>query len=348
MSFVVICTGRSRRNLIVKIVNQLSKPATSNQEFAKEVKLGLSAKSKYLKPKYFYDDIGSELFEEMCRQPEYYLTQIEASILETYSSTIAEMQGNGSQTIIELGSGSSLKTRILLKAFLGPKQKSIYYFPIDISHSVLQDTVKMLKKEFPGLQVIGLQADYLYGVEKAKEFLLNKDISGEKVILFLGSSIGNFEIKEAESFLKALVDRMNKGDSLLVGFDLHKSEKILNRAYNDSAGITAKFNLNILARINKELGGEFDLTLFKHHAFYNREKRRIEMHLVSTCKQQIYIREIGKTFDFEVGESIHTENSYKYTLNQIDALAKRCNLKVKKHFLDRNRWFDLAMFKRVT
>jgi dimethylhistidine N-methyltransferase len=335
--------------MIAKIVNQLSKPAMFNQEFAEEVKLGLSAKSKYLKSKYFYDRIGSELFEEICRQPEYYLTRIEASILETYSSsTIADMQGNASKMIIELGSGSSIKTRILLNAFLGTKQKSIYYFPIDISHSVLQDTVKMLKKEFPSLQVIGLQADYLYGVEKAKEFLLNKDISAEKVILFLGSSIGNFEIKEADSFLKALVDRMNKVDSLLVGFDLHKSEKILNTAYNDSAGITSKFNLNILARINKELGGEFDLTLFKHHAFYNREKRRIEMHLVSTCKQQIYIREIGKTFDFEEGESIHTENSYKYTLNQIDALAKRCNLKVKKHFLDRSRWFDLAMFKRVT
>ncbi len=350
MSFVVICTGRSKRDLIAKIVNQLSKPATFNQEFAEDVKLGLSAKSKYLKPKYFYDHIGSELFEEICRQPEYYLTRTEASILETYPSTIAEMQDNGSQTIIiELGSGNSLKTRILLKAFLGTKQKSIYYyFPIDISQSVLQDTVRRLKKEFPGLQVIGLQADYLYGVEKAKEFILNKDISGEKVILFLGSSIGNFEIKEADSFLKALVNRMNKGDSLLVGFDLYKSEKILNAAYNDSAGITAKFNLNILARINKELGGEFDLTLFKHRAFYNREKRRIEMHLVSTCKQQIYISEIDKTFDFEDGESIHTENSYKYALNQIDALAKRCNLKVKKHFLDRSRWFDLAMFKRVT
>ncbi len=344
MSFVVICTGGNRKNMNATIVNQLSKPATLNQEFAEDVKLGLSAKSKYLKPKYFYDHIGSELFEEICRQPEYYLTQTEASILETYSSTIAEMQGNGSQTIIELGSSS--KTRILLQAFLGTKQKSMYYFPIDIS--VLQDTVKILKKEFPSLQVIGLQADYLRGVEKAKDFILNKDISGENIILFLGSSIGNFEIKEANSFLKALVNRMNKGDSLLVGFDLHKSEKILNAAYNDSAGINAKFNLNILARINKELGGEFDLTLFKHRAFYNREKRRIEMHLVSTYKQQIYIREIGKTFDFEEGESIHTENSYKYTLNQIDALAKRCKLKVKKHFLDRNRWFDLAMFTRVT
>lgn len=335
--------------MIAKIVNQLSKPAIFNQEFAEGVKLGLSAKSKYLRPKYFYDHIGSELFEEICRQPEYYLTRIEASILETYSSTITQMQGNGSQTIIiELGNGSSLKTRILLKAFLGTKHKSVYYFPIDISYSVLQDTVKMLKKEFPDLQEMGLQADYLHGVEKAKEYLFNTDISGEKVILFLGSSIGNFEIKEADSLLKSLVNTINKGDLLLVGFDLHKSEKILNRAYNDSAGSTARFNLNILARINKELGGEFDLTLFKHHAFYNREKRRIEMHLVSTCKQQIYIREIGKTFDFEEGESIHTENSYKYTLNQIDALAKRCNLKVKKHFLDRNRWFDLAMFKRVT
>ncbi len=331
------------------IVNQLSKSAAFNQEFAEDVKLGLSAKSKYLRPKYFYDHTGSELFEEVSSQPEYYLTRTEASILETYSSPIAEMQGNGSRTIIELGSGSSLKTRILLKSFLGTEKKpAYYYFPIDISYSILQDTVKTLKEEFPSLQVIGLQADYLCGIEKANKFILDKDTSGEKVILFLGSSIGNFETKEADSFLKALVSRMNKGDSLLVGFDLRKPGKILNAAYNDSAGINAKFNLNILARINKELGGEFDLALFKHRAFYNRGKRRMEMHLVSTCRQQIYISEISKTFDFEEGESIHTENSYKYTLYQIDALAKRCNLKVREHFLDRNRWFDLAMFERGT
>ena len=328
--------------MTAKVVNnQLSKPAF-NQEFAEDVKLGLSAKSKYLKPKYFYDHRGSELFEEICRQPEYYLTRTEASILRTYSPTIAYLQCYDSIAIIELGSGSSSKTRILIQTFLGTKQKSIYYYPIDISHSILQNTVKILSNEFHNIQIVGLAADFLEGIDKANQLISYKNISAKKIIVFLGSSVGNFEHKEAVSFLKPLVDRMNEYDLLLVGFDLHKGEKILNAAYNDSAGITAKFNMNILTRINRELGGEFDLTLFKHCAFYNKDKRRIEMHLVSTYKQHVHIREIDKTVDFERGESIHTENSYKYTLKQIGALAKRCNLKVRKHFTDPNCWFDLA------
>ena len=333
--------------MVAKVVNnRLSKPAF-NQEFAEDITLGLSAKSKYLKPKYFYDNTGSELFEEICRQPEYYLTRTEASILRTYSPTIARMQRNDSIAIIELGSGSSLKTRILLQAFLGTNQKSICYYPVDISHSILQNTVNMLSNEFPNLQIVGLPADFLEGIDKANQLISHKNISAEKIIVFLGSSIGNFECKETELFLKVLAGKLNEDDSLLIGFDLHKSEKILSAAYNDSAGITAKFNLNILHRINKELGGEFDSSLFEHHAFYNKDNRRIEMHLVSTCKQHVHIREIDKTVDFELGESIHTENSYKYTLKQIDTLAKRCNLKVKKHFTDPNYWFDLAVFKPV-
>jgi dimethylhistidine N-methyltransferase len=333
------------------IVNELAKPEFI-REFARDVKLGLSTKSKYLKPKYFYDNIGSELFEEICRQPEYYLTKTEAAILEMCSSDIAMIcssnnNDDDTNAIIELGSGSSLKTRILLQSFLETNQKCAhYYFPIDISHSILQDTVKMLSSKFPKLKVIGLSTDYLDGIDKANQFINNENIiSAQRIVVFLGSSIGNFEPKEAKSFLKVLADKLNKGDLLLVGFDLHKSQKILNAAYNDAAGITAKFNLNILHRINKELGGEFDLNLFKHHAFYNRHKRRIEMHLISTCKQQVYIREIDETFDFEEGESIHTENSYKYTLKQIDNLATGCNLKIKKHFTDRNRWFDLVLFE---
>jgi L-histidine N-alpha-methyltransferase len=335
--------------MVAKVVNnQLSKPAF-NQEFAEDIKLGLGSKPKYLKPKYFYDHTGSELFEEICRQPEYYLTRTEASILGAHSTTIAEMQDNNDSTaIIELGSGSSSKSKILLQAFLGTKQKSIYYYPIDISHSILQNTVKILSNEFPNIQIVGLPADFLEGIDKANQLISYKiSSSPKKIIIFLGSSIGNFERKEAELFLKVLADKLNEDDLLLIGFDLHKSEKILNAAYNDLAGITAKFNLNILQRINKELGGEFDLNLFEHRAFYKKDDRRIEMHLVSTCKQHVYIREIDKTFDFELGESIHTENSYKYTLKQIDPLSKRCNLKVRKHFTDPNCWFDLAVFEPV-
>jgi L-histidine Nalpha-methyltransferase len=336
------------QNMAAKVANNQSSKPAFNQKFAEDVMVGLSAKPKYLKPKYFYDPTGSELFEEICRQPEYYVTRTEVSILITYYPTIARMHHNDSIAVIELGSGSSLKTRILLQAFLGTNQKSIYYYLIDISHSILQNTVKILSNEFPNIQIVGLPSDFLEGIDKANQFISYKnDGYAKKIIVFLGSSIGNFEPKEAELFLKVLADKLSEDDSLLIGFDLHKSEKILSAAYNDSAGVTAKFNLNILHRINKELGGEFDSSLFEHRAFYNKDNRRIEMHLVSTCKQYVYIREIDKTVDFERGESIHTENSYKYTLKQIDALAKRCNLKVRKHFTDPNCWFDLAVFEPV-
>jgi L-histidine Nalpha-methyltransferase len=155
---------------------------------------------------------------------------------------------------------------------------------VDISYSILQNTVKILSNELLNLQIAGLPVDFLDGIDKANQLILHKNICAEKIIVFLGSSIGNFVPKEAESFLKVLADKLNEDDSLLIGFDLHKDEKILNAAYNDSAGITAKFNLNILHRINKELGGEFDLNLFKHRVIYNKDNRRIEMHLVSTCK----------------------------------------------------------------
>jgi len=334
--------------MTAKVVNNQLSKAAFNQEFAEDVALGLSSKSKYLKPKYFYDHRGSELFEEICRQPEYYLTRTEASILGTFSSPITCMQGDDSIAIIELGSGSSLKIRVLIQTFLGTKQKSIYYYyPIDISHSILQNAVKILSNEFPNIQIVGLPVEFLEGIDKANQFISHKNSSAKKIIVFLGSSIGNFEYKEAESFLKVLADKLNEGESLLIGFDLHKNEKILSAAYNDSAGVTAKFNLNILHRINKELGGEFDSNLFEHRAFYNKDDRLIEMHLVSTCKQHMYIREIDKTIHFERGESIHTENSYKYTLKQIDALAKRCNFQVRKHFTDPKSWFDLAMFEPV-
>jgi L-histidine Nalpha-methyltransferase len=331
------------------IVNELAKPAFI-KEFAQDVSVTLSTKPKFLKPKYFYDHKGSELFEEICRQPEYYPTRTEASILERHSSDIADIYAIDSCSIIELGSGSSSKTRMLLQSFVGTKYNKSYryYFPIDISHSMLKYSAKILSEQFPTLNVIGLPTDYLDGINKVNQFIVNKNIdSARKIIVFLGSSIGNFERNEAETFLKVLADKMNTKDSLLVGFDLHKNVKILNAAYNDSAGITSKFNMNILHRINKELGGEFDTGLFKHHAFYNKQEKRIEMHLISTCKQQVYIKEIDKIIDFEVGESIHTENSYKYTLPEIHALASKCSLNVKRHFSDNNHWFDLALFEKA-
>jgi dimethylhistidine N-methyltransferase len=250
--------------------------------------------------------------------------------------------------IIELGSGSSSKTAILL-SYLSLQKKRIYYFPIDISSSILMESTRRLKSQFPNVSIIGIRSDYNLGIDKAAAAAgcmsaeRNQEIPDMKLVLFLGSSIGNFELIEARSLLGSVRKKLHTNDLLLVGFDLQKDESVLNAAYNDKAGITAKFNLNLLARINRELDGNLELGKFEHHAFYSREQQRMEMHLVSKTDQQLYIGALGKTFAIRKGESIHTENSYKYTLNQIAALADDCSFTLEKNFMDKNRWFNVAL-----
>src|SRR5215216_281187 len=318
------------------------------EEFASDVARCLASKNKYLSPKYFYDKVGSQLFEQICLQPEYYLTRTEASILNKYAPLISKLAGSNIQ-IIELGSGSSSKTAILL-SYLSSLKKRIYYFPIDISSSILMESTRRLKSQFPNISIIGIRSDYNLGIDKAAAAAAgcmsaerNQEIPDMKLLLFLGSSIGNFELIEARSLLGSVRKKLHTNDLLLVGFDLQKDESVLNAAYNDKAGITAKFNLNLLARINRELDGNLELGKFEHHAFYSREQQRMEMHLVSKTDQQLYIGALGKTFSIRKGESIHTENSYKYTLNQIAALADDCGFTLGKNFMDKNRWFDVAL-----
>jgi L-histidine Nalpha-methyltransferase len=317
------------------------------EDFAADVERGLAAQSKYVSPKYLYDEVGSQLFEQICLQPEYYLTRTEASILNKYAPVISKLAGSNIE-IIELGSGSSSKTAILL-SYLSLQKKRIYYFPIDISSSILMESTRRLKSQFPNISIIGIRSDYNLGIDKAAAAAgcmsaeQNQEIPDMKLVLFLGSSIGNFELIEARSLLGSVRKKLHTNDLLLVGFDLQKDESVLNAAYNDKAGITAKFNLNLLARINRELDGNLELGNFEHHAFYNREQHRIEMHLVSKTDQQLFIGALGKTFDITKGESIHTENSYKYTSNQIAALADDCGFTLEKNFLDKNRWFDVAL-----
>lgn len=314
-------------------------------EFARDVKEGLGSAKKNLKPKYFYDQIGSQLFEQISLQPEYYLTRTEADILRRYSSDIVKMY-DGDFTLIELGSGSATKTRILLSYILN-KQRQLYYLPIDLSQPILQETIRKLSTDFSNLHAEGIRSEYGEGIRKASEFIATKDrVPEKKMIIFLGSSIGNFELPECSSFLRMIRDRVEKKDALLVGFDLQKDKKILNAAYNDKAGLTAKFNLNLLARINRVLMGEFDLKAFYHHAFYNESKQRIEMHLVSKSNQQVYIGGIDQTFRFEERETIHTENSYKFTLDQIQTLAEDSGFELK-NFMDEKGWFDLALLSPI-
>ena len=315
------------------------------REFESDVDIGLSSTPKYLQPKYFYDEAGSKLFEQICFQKEYYLTRTEAQILKESSSEIMRLAHNGGDriNIIELGSGTSTKTRILFRYLLSEQNRQVFYYPIDISDTALLETTNMLSGDFPNLHIKEIISDYRAGLGKACALVHGDAGEMNKIILFLGSSIGNLGPEEATSFLRTLRGKMIEGDSLLVGFDLEKDVETLEAAYNDKAGITAKFNLNMLRRINRELGGYFDLSSFDHLSFYNRDAHRIEMHLVSKMNQSVSIDALGRKFDFLDGETIHTENSHKYSVRRIEILARRCGLAVKKHFVDDNRWFDLCL-----
>ncbi len=291
--------------------------------------------------------MGSKLFEEICMQPEYYLNRIESQILKNSVDEILKIIGGQEISVIELGNGNSLKTRILLEPFLA-KLKRVSYFPIDVSLKMLKKSIRDLFREYVNLQIYGVCSDYVSGLVKINEFIkLKKKIPNKKFIIFLGSSIGNFDPKDAMGFLHSIARYVRKEDLLLIGIDLEKDKSILDRAYNDKNGITAKFNFNVLARINRELDGEFNISKFEHKSFYNTRKHRIEMHLESKLDQQVRIGAIGKIFYFKKGETIHTENSYKYSLSRFNSLVKKAGLQVIRNFTDPNKQFTLILLKKV-
>jgi dimethylhistidine N-methyltransferase len=311
-------------------------------EFARDVLRGLSARPRTLSPKYFYDEAGSALFEEITRQPEYYLTRTEASILRRCAPSISELVGRD-VSLVELGSGSSAKTRILLESLL-QRYRRLRYLPIDISESILHETASELDRRYPALEVTPIASPYESGLSRASVLVGEEEGTGSMLVLFLGSSIGNMEPQESVDFLARVRSKLGGSDRLLVGFDLVKDDAVLDAAYNDAAGVTARFNLNLLARINRELGADFDRDRFSHRAFFSRERRRIEMHLVSRARQEIGVRALGRAFSFDPGETIHTENSYKYTLADIERLASGAGLSVAEVFTDESAWFALALF----
>lgn len=291
--------------------------------------------------------MGSKLFEEICMQPEYYLNRIESQILKNSVDEILKIIGGQEISVIELGNGNSLKTRILLGPFLS-RLKLVSYFPIDVSLKMLKKSIRDLFREYVNLQIYGVCSDYVSGLVKINEFIkLKKKIPNKKFIIFLGSSIGNFDPKDAMGFLHSIARYVRKEDLLLIGIDLEKDKSILDRAYNDKNGITAKFNFNVLARINRELDGEFNISKFEHKSFYNTRKHRIEMHLESKLDQQVRIGAIGKIFYFKKGETIHTENSYKYSLSRFNSLVKKAGLQVIRNFTDPNKQFTLILLKKV-
>ena len=278
--------------------------------FAADAISGLTATPKSLSPKYFYDLGGSALFERITRLPEYYPTRAEIGILQDNAPAIASMFPPGS-ALIEFGSGSSRKARILLSAAASVGA----YVPVDISGDFLQQDLRELRRDLPHLLVHPLVEDF------TRPFEIPARLAGlPRVGFFPGSTIGNFEPQDAKRFLRHIGTVLGRGALLIVGIDLIKDEATLNRAYNDAEGITAKFNLNLLVRMNRELEADFDLAAFEHKAFFNRGLHRIEMHLASTRRQQVRID--GTAIDFAAGETIHTESSYKYTVESFQALAR--------------------------
>lgn len=307
--------------------------------FAEDVDTGLSCHQKYLLPKYFYDSKGSELFEDITRLEEYYPTEVERSIIRNISKRLPQLNPEIS-TIVEIGSGSSNKTRHIIKAFSRTRDK-VYYIPLDISDIIIESS-KDLLNEFDNIKIKGIVSEYEDGLEIAS------DINHEpKLYLFLGSSIGNFTLDKSIEFLNNLSSIMNEHDRLLIGFDRIKDREVLHKAYDDSKGVTAKFNLNILSRINHELNADFDLASFDHQVSFNEEKSRIEMHLVSNKLQKINIADLDLQVNFEAGESIHTENSYKYSQVMINNLADESGFEIEENFIDSHEYFSLCLFKTV-
>jgi len=305
-------------------------------EFAREVEAGLRACPKRLPCRYFYDREGSLLFETICELPEYYLTRAEREILQARAAEIVPHLPKDT-TLLELGCGSAAKTRVLIEAFL-QRDGVLRYVPVDISRTMLVESSMRLVEEYPALQITAIAGEYHDGLRQLKV-----EADRPKLILWLGSNMGNFERPEAESFVRCVRETMSPWDRLLVGIDLRKDRAVLQRAYDDSYGVTARFNRNILARINRELGGHFDLGKFHHRAIYNEQIGRIEMYLVSARAQLISIDRLGLEVPFEAGEMIHTENSYKYSVGEIEALAGAAGLRVERQWLDAERRFSLNL-----
>ena len=303
-------------------------------DFKAEALAGLTAAQKSISPKFFYDEAGSRLFDAICATPEYYPTRTETAIIRDNVSSIASALGRGC-LLVEPGSGNSAKVRVLLDAL-----KPHTYLPMDISKAFLQKEAARLAAEFPWLNVHAVCSDFTQSLE------LPVERSGVRSIAFFpGSSIGNFEPEHAQAFLGRIGAMVGPRGGLLIGIDLKKDPVVLNAAYNDRTGVTAAFNKNMLTRMNRELGANFELGRFDHRAFYNASRGRIEMHLESKCAQQVTVA--GALIDFRAGETIHSENSYKYTVGEFSALAAGAGFDAHATWTDRDGWFALMYFSAV-
>ncbi|HYH07202.1 MAG TPA: L-histidine N(alpha)-methyltransferase [Thermoanaerobaculia bacterium] len=316
-------------------------------DFAHDVRTGLTAGRKWLPPRWFYDDLGSSLFDAICFLPEYYVMRAETEVLTSFRGEIAASispQGHppgGPQVrLVELGSGAARKTRILLDA-LTASNVTLEYAPVDVDAAMLERSARTLLADYARLHVTAVCADFTSPAIPLRTLGPRR---GRTVVLFLGSTIGNFDPDAAIAMLSELRASLAPGDALLLGADLRKSRTILEPAYADALGVTAAFNLNLLARINRELGGAFALDAFRHHAFYDEAQGRMEMHLVSTRAQRVRIDAIESEIEFAEGETIHTESSYKHDAATLAALAAAAGFRIERQWTDARGWFaDVLM-----
>ena len=320
---------------------QYFKPHATKIEktFAEEISFSLNQNLKFIDPKFFYDVQGSKLFEEICLLPEYYPTRTEITILQNMKNDLPSFIDDDFR-LVEFGSGSSVKTRLIFDVFTKLQDK-LEYFPIDVSE-ILAESSEQLLKDYEKLYITGIIDTYEGGLEFLKTYDEKKNL-----IIFLGSSFGNFSVNAGYAFLEKIYSTMKSDDLFLIGLDLVKDSQILESAYNDSQGITAQFNLNVLSRINDELDADFNLNNFKHHALYNEKDQRIEMYLKSLTEQSIMISKSNLSLHLKKDELIHTEYSRKFRLSEINELLVNVGFKIKNMWLDDAKNFSLTLVSKI-
>ncbi len=319
-------------------IDGLKKPF---EQFKLDVLMGFSAHNKFLSSRYLYDDRGSKLFEQIMDLEEYYPYDCELEVFNNSKSEIAEILSSQKFNLIELGAGDGRKTRILLDEF-AEQDLSFQYVPVDISEYAVKDLTDTLQAEYPKMEIQGIVCEYFDAINWFKNQGENRNL-----ILFLGSNIGNFNRLQAVTFLRTMWEALNDGDMMLIGFDLKKDIDVMLHAYNDSKGVTSQFNLNVLTRINKELGADFDLSKFQHFGTYSVVSGAMESHLISLEEQDVYIDALQKSFHFKAFEPVHMEYSFKYLRSDIEALAREAGFDIVQNFTDSKGYFVDSVWKVV-
>lgn len=304
---------------------------------ARDVSVGLTSSQKFIPSKYFYDARGSQLFEEICSLPEYYPTRTEMAILKSAAPEIMKSFDGGD--VVELGSGTNDKIRLLLDSVAPSNLPSLRYIPVDVSETAMNAASEELANIYPGLKVIGIVADFTVHLEAVPA-------DRTKLFILFGSTIGNFDEEMRMKFLRLVADTMNSGDRFIVGFDMIKSKETLESAYNDSRGVTSEFNKNVLNVLNRELNADFRQSHFDHVAFFNENKERVEMHLRAKRRMSVNIDDLNLKVRLEKGETIHTEICGKFSKKVIKDIAHETGLNIKRWFSDSKEWFSLVEFAK--